>query len=775
MFSSYIKSALRNIARHKGYSAINIFGLAIGIASSVAVFLWVLDETGYDKFHTNGDSIYRCNREAVWNDETKYDAVMSAPVGPTIKERTPGILEYVRTMTTFWKLSYQDVNTLESGMYVDPSFLTVFSFPLVKGDSTTALSVPNSIVLTEKTAVKLFGSQDPMGQILENGLVVTGIARDIPVNSSIEFEFLMPIAWAEQLGRLKTDTWFNFSYQTYFLMSESADVAQIGLQIKDLFKEHDSETSLRLHLQPFSDIHLVSPGGGGKIVYVYVFTAVAILLLAIACVNFMNLATARAARRMNEIGVRKAVGASRSELIWQIMIESLVQTVAATVLAVCALEAILPRLEGLFGKVLVLHFSTGIILGLIAVTLVVALVAGVYPAFVLSSFRPATVLKGKTSAGGNPSMNRLRKALVVFQFTVSSGLIFGALVINSQLNYIDNKELGVEKDNIVCIRTEDLADDFATIKAELLQYPGILAVTAVMEPPAWCGWSSVGFDFDGKQEGHDVRAGYAWVDHDYVDLFGLEIIEGRNFSRQYATDESEACLINETAARAMQMDSPVGKSVGLYNRTGKIVGVVKDFHFSSLHDEIMPLIIAIDNSLYEYVCIKLAPDDIAGSLAFIEQKWQTFRFGEDFSYRFFDDLLGRDYRADAQTGKIILTFTLITVLVACLGLFGLAAYSAERRTKEMSIRKVLGATDAGLIGLLTKEFVLLVILGNIIVAPLAYYVAYRWLESFAYRIALSWQVFALSSALAILIALATVCYQAIRAARSNPVDALKYE
>ncbi len=775
MLLSYLRSALRNIARHKGYSAINIFGLAIGLASSLAVVLWVVDEIGYDRFHANGEHIYRCNREVIWNNRTSFDGYMSMPVGPTIKERTPDVIECIRTRDTNWKLGYRENSTIEHGLYADSAFLMVFSFPLVRGDSASALSRPNSIILTEETAVKLFGDEDPMGQMLDNGLVVSGVARDVPANSSIEFDFLIPMVHAVQIDQALPDEWFHFGYETYFLIRENADLDRFAAQIKDLFKEQDPETSLQLHLQPFTDVRLVNPGGGGRITYVYVFSVVSVLLLVIACVNFMNLATARASRRMGEIGMRKVVGASRAQLIRQILIESLVQAVAATLLAVCLLEIVLPRLEGLFGKSLDLEFSAGVVLGLIALTASVALLAGAYPAFVLSSFRPAVVLKGKNTTGGHRSMNRLRRALVVFQFMVSSGLIFSALVIYGQLNYIDNKELGVAKDNIITVRTKELATDYETLKSELLQYPGVTGVTAAMEPPAWCGWYVVGYDFEGKVEGEDIRAGFAWVDHDYFDVFGLEMVEGRKFSRQYATDETEAYIINETAAKAMGMESPIGKSIDLEEKPGRIIGVARDFHFSSLHNEILPLILGIDRSNFEFLCIKVAPDDIQGSLGFIEEKWKKFRPGEQFNYRFFDDLLSRRYRAESQTGKIILTFTLVTVLVACLGLFGLAAFSAERRTKEIGIRKVLGSSDAGIIGLLTKEFVLLVVLANVIVAPLAYYSAGRWLESFAYRIELSWDTFALSSALAILIALITVCYQAIRAARSNPVDALKYE
>ncbi len=775
MLKNYLLVSIRNMNRQKGYSMINIAGLAIGIASCLAVFLWVVDELDYDRFHENAASIFRCYRRIDRQGAVLFEEMTSAPMGPALKERVPGISEYVRTMDDFLKLGYEKESSLEFGMYVDPSFLTTFSFPLIEGDPRTALSAPNSIVMSRKVATRLFADQDPMGKTLDNGLVVTGIAYDVPPASTIEFDFLVPIAHAEQAGIVDPEEWWNFGFKTYLLLQDRVDIDDVGPGIRDLFRDVDPETHITLFLQPLTEIHLHNLEGGGRIVYVYVFSIVAVLILVVACINFMNLATARATKRTMEIGLRKAIGATRMQLISQVLTDSLVQTFTAMVLALCLLEVSLPRLEGLFGKELAIELSPGFVAALLVFTFLLALVAGSYPALVLSSFQPATVLRKMTTAGGHQHMNRIRKSLVVFQFTVSVILIIGALVIYSQLNLLENKDLGIDKENIVCLRADGLADDHLTMKREFLANPGIEGVTAAFLPPVWCGWHVTGFSYEGKPEDEDMRTGVAWVDHDYADVFGLEFVQGRNFSREYVTDETEAYLVNEAAAKAMKMDSPIGKSIDLFERPGRIVGVVKDFNFSSLHNTIGPLVLAIDKSNFGYLCIRLSPDDIPGSISFIERKWNELRPGEAFQYRFFDEMLGREYQTEARTSKIVMSLTLITVLIACLGLFGLAAYSAEHHTKEIGIRKVLGASVAGIVALLSREFLRLVLVANLIAWPIAYFALSRWLENFAYRVSIGWWIFALACVMALLIAFLTVSYQSIKAARTNPVEVLKYE
>jgi putative ABC transport system permease protein len=775
MFKNYLISALRNIQRNKTYSLINIVGLAIGIASCLAVLLWVIDEISYDRFHDNTDHIYRCYRKVNRSGTIQSDAMTSAPIGPTLKSRIPGFSEYVRTSDEYLKLRYEGESAVEFGKYVDPAFLRVFSFQLLEGDPKTALSAPNSIVLSQRAAIRIFGDQDPMGRALENGLVVTGITADIPRNSSIEFDFLIPIAYADQAGLVEPDEWWRFDFETYFVLQDRVDVKDVGAGIKDIFMDLDPEPNIELYLQPLTDIRLHGLNGRGRVVYVYVFSIVAVLILIIACVNFMNLATARAGKRMIEIGLRKAVGASRRQLVLQILIESIIQTLAAMILALCLLESVLPLLDNLFGKELALEPTAGFIFILLGTALLLALVAGSYPAFVLSSFHPATVLKRITSAGGHQHMNRVRKILVVFQFTVSTSLIISALIIYAQLELIKNKDLGINRENIVCIRTAGLANDYDTLKNELLEYPGIVGVTAAYVPPAWCGWYTTGFFYEGKPEDEDIRTGVAWVDHDYADVFGLDIIDGRNFSRESPTDETEAYLVNEAAVKAMQMDSPIGRNLDIYERPGRIIGVVKNFHFSSLHNKVGPLVLAIDKSNYGYICAKLSPDDISGGIGFIEGKWNELRSDEDFQYRFFDEILGREYLMEMRTSRIVLSLTLITVLIACLGLFGLAAYSAELHTKEIGIRKVLGASVTGIVGLLSHEYLRLVLIANLLAWPIAYYSLSLWLENFAYRVDINWTTFAIAGVLALMIALITVSYQSVKAACANPVEVLKYE
>jgi ABC-type antimicrobial peptide transport system permease subunit len=445
------------------------------------------------------------------------------------------------------------------------------------------------------------------------------------------------------------------------------------------------------------------------------------------------------------------------------------------VIAICLLEIILPLLSNFFGKRLVLQPSGDIILLFSAIILFTCITAGSYPAIVLSSFRPLVGLKSNTTGISHSGAKLIRKSLIVFQIVVSGALIFSSLVIYRQMKLINDKDLGIDKENIVSIRVMGLDRDYEVFKRELLKYPGIERVSAVYEPPAWCGWHMTGFNFEGNTEDKLVSTGVAWVDYDYVDLFGLELVSGRDFSPQYTTDETEAYIVNESAVHAMQMDSPIGKSIGTDERPGKIIGVVKDFHFSSLHNKIGPLLIAIDKSNFKRLCIKMSPDNIAGSLDHIKEVWEELRSGDKFSYWFFEDLLGREYRVEKRTGGIVLSFTIITVFVACLGLFGLAAYSAEIRTKEIGIRKVLGSSITRIVGLLTKEFIFLTIFGNLIAIPVAYYITGRWLENFAYRAEPDLELILYTVGLGIIITLIVVSYQAVKAARSNPIDALKYE
>jgi len=775
IIGSYLKSAIRSIFSRSIYGPLNIVGLAIGLAASLAVLLWVFSETGYDGFHENSTRIERVGRSRIRNGRLERDGLSAAPVGPALKERFPGVIDYCCTYWDGLKLKSTNASYLANGLFVDPSFFDIFSFKLERGDTRTVLESPTSIVLTEATATRLFADQDPIGEKLDNGLVVTGIVADAPENSSLQFDFLVPNDFLVQRSEMEWDAWYDFGYQTFVLLRDKQVATEIGPLIEDMYKEIDPETRIKLYLQPMLDMHLHNLGGGGRIVYVYLFSVVAVLLLVVACINFVNLATARATHRARELSVRRALGASRWQIGGQIMAETTIQTALALLLAVGLLEITLPHLTDFFGKELSLTASRDTVLLIIGFGLFTSFAAGAYPAFVLSSIRSATALRTRSFTSGPGSVGLVKKALVVFQYVVSATLIFCALVIHSQLKHIHNKDLGIDRDNIVCVSVDKLGADYAAFERELTNQPGIIAATAAFDPPAWCGYSITDFDFDGKEADDIISAGVVWADQNYADVFGLEIVDGRNLSDQYSTDKTDACLINQTAARAMGMDQPVGKSLSLGGRRRTIVGVVKDFHFRSLHSEIGPLIIGQDESWFRRLCIKLSPDSISTGIAAVETTFRKFRPGDDFQIRLLDEYLDRSYRIEQRTGGIILAFTVITAVIASFGLLGLAAAGIEQRTREIGIRKVLGSSVAGIVRLVTFGYLLQILIGSIIAAPLEYYLANRWLEDFAYRVELTWSFFALTTLLALAVALTTISVKSIRAAQANPVDSLRYE
>ena len=577
-------------------------------------------------------------------------------------------------------------------------------------------------------------------------------------------------------GDLVRDAWFGFGYDTFLLLAINADAEEIDASVRHLYREVDPDTDLELYLQPLKDIHLRSIGGGGRITYVYIFSLIAVLLLAVACINFVNLATARAAQRAKEVGVRKVVGASRWQLGFQVMLEQLMQTTLALLLAVCLLEYFLPMLTDFFGKQMALGWSLHCVVILGGVAAVTGLAAGIYPAIVLSSYRPAVSLRLSSTGPGRGSVGLIRKGLVVFQFAISAGLIFSALVIHHQMDFIHNMDLGLSHESILCVNTDNLDRDGAAFERALAAQPGIEGAAAAFNPPAWSGLSMTGFDFDGKQEDEQVTANLALVDYNYVDVFGLQIVGGRNLSEDFGSDATGSCLINESAARAMHMENPVGSTLGWMDGNQRtIVGVVRDYHFASLHQKVEPLFIGIDPGWLHTLCIRLAPDNIASGLASVEQIFKEFRPGQVFEFKFLDEHLDREYRLETRTRGIAFAFMIITTIVAIFGLLGLAATSIERRTKEIGIRKTLGASTSGIVRLVTSEFMILVLLGNVCVAPVAFYLMSRWLENFAYRVNPGVGAFLLAVSITMLGALGTISFKALQAARANPVKSLKYE
>ena len=804
MLKNYLKIALRNLLRHKGYSLINILGLAVGMASCILILLYVHDELSYDKYHEEADQIYRVTREWFNSDGTSslHLGHIAPPIGPLLKNDFPDILQMARINSGGNPLlRHGDKVFQEERFYfADPNIFEIFTLPLLKGDPQNALADPNGVVLTPAMARKYFGDEEPLGQVLNidsrADLKVTGVMREVPANSHFHFDFLGSMKLLEQVfGDNEFKNWGSNNYATYLLFPRNFQVENFKKAIPEFIGRHhpDGKEAIpktTLHLQRLTDIHLHSHldseiEANGNIVYVYIFSAIAFFLLLIACINFMNLATARSANRAKEVGLRKVVGAERRQLIRQFLGETIVMALIALLLAVVLVEVVLPKFNAFTAKELALR-SQGmlfILASLLGVTLFVGIVAGSYPAFFLSHFQPVAVLKGQKIGS---TRSRFRSILVVFQFAISIILIVGMGIVYNQLEYCRNKNLGLNKEHIVVLPADqNIAQRYPDIRNQLLQYPHIAGVAASKRVPSGRLLdSSGGSVIDGeKSEPLNFRIANVRVDHSFIDTYGMQMAAGRNFSIEFPTDSTEAFILNETAVKKIGWPSPeaaIGKPFQYGNRRGRIIGVVKDFHYESLHQPITPIILLIAPQSFNSVSVKIhaaQPADIATTLEFLKQKWQEFRPNFPFQYSFIDERYEQLYQSEHRLGEIFGTFSLLAVFIACLGLFGLASYTAEQRTKEIGVRKVLGASLGNIVLLLSKDFARLVAVATLFSWPIAYYAMSLWLQEFAYRIDINNQslTFLLAALLAFGIALITVSLQSIKAAMTNPVDALRYE
>jgi putative ABC transport system permease protein len=780
MFTHNFKLCLRNIKRHKIFTLINVFGLAVGLACCMLLLLWVQDELSYDRFHEHGKHIYRIIEKNQYDTGISYSAITPAPVAPLIKSQVPEVTDFARFWPETLTLKFGEKNfSLHSGI-IDPSFLKIFSFPLVKGDQETCLTNPTSILLTEESAEKIFGNEDPLGKTLlfeGKDVAVTGIIADIPRNSHLQFACLVPLSLAQELG-INLDNWAYSRYFSYVQLNAEALPSAVNGKIKNLAKTHaPGGSQSELQLQPFTKIYLYGLNSTGPIAYVYIFSLVAFFNLLLAGINFINLTTARSSQRAKEIGLKKVVGAKRWQIIRQLLSETLFLTLASLALALFMVILVLPAFNQLSGKQISLNIQNypEMGLGLILVTILTGLLAGSYPAFFLSSFKPVNTLKGISYIEVHGGAPRLRKALVIFQFALSIALIICTTVINSQMNYMRNRDLGIDIADVVCVPVDNLEEDYATLKAELRQNPNILHVTASSFPLASYAVGTSAAEWEGKEKGERISMGLAMVDFDTFDTFKLKMAAGRPFQKEFATDATEAYVMNETAVLAMGLQDPIGKRFSWNQRDGRIIGVVKDFHNRSLHQEIQPFVFLVSPSWFRYLSIKINPAANAEALNFLRDKWKELRPGQDFSNFFLDSYIDRFYRSEQRMEKVLQYFTFIAIFISCLGLFGLTTFSAGQRTKEIGIRKVLGASVSRIIIMLSQDFTKRVLLANIIAWPVAYYFMHSWLQNFAYRTRIDIWVFFMAGALAMLIALLTVSYQSIRAALADPVDSLRYE
>lgn len=780
MFTNYLKIALRNILKHKSYAFVNIAGLAVGIACCLLILLYVQDELSYDRFHQNAARIYRATLA------TSQQRVEVTPsiVGPIFEREFSEVAQTVRLYETtrYGAVVVQHGERIfqeERFMFADSTVFEVFTFPFITGNPATALARPNTIVLTQATAQKYFGSAKPLGQTLRvnnaRDYEITGVIQDVPRHSHLQFDFLASYVsltndWA------KEETWYSANLYTYLLLHANASLPALEQRIPALLQREKVEYWEKIALQKLTRIHLY---WNNDVARIYIFASIAFLVLLIACINYMNLATARSIRRAREVGVRKVLGAVRGQLAAQFYGEIGVITLLALALAVLLVEVARPVFNAVSGKQLaagaMLHPS--FIMMIAAVGVLVTLIAGSYPALFLSTFQPAKVLKSALKLSGHGAA--FRKGLVVAQFVISIALISGTAVVYNQLSYINNKKLGFEKEQVLVLpmRERTLRNNYATLKAALAQHSNIVSVSAAAGFPGRV-FGGYTMQAEGLPENQQPAVvGYP-VDKDIIKTLGLELLVGRGFPETFTEAQGYVYVINERALQILgwQKEDAVGKWMNLPSeRMGRVVGVVKDFHFASLHAEIRPLVMFIEPPEFQYLLVKLRPQDLPNTLAFMRKQWQELAPNSPFEFSFLDRAFASLYRTEQNAGRLLGLFAALAILIACLGLFGLASFTAEQRTKEIGVRKVLGATVAGIIGLLSRDYVKLVAIAFVIATPLGYFAMQRWLQDFAYRVNIAWWVFALAGGAALLIALLTVSLQAIKAALANPVEALRYE
>ena len=805
MFRNYIKIAFRNLWKNIGYSAINIFGLAIGLAICLLITLYIVDELRYDRYNEKAERIYRVNTDIRFGGGDLHLAVASDPMGPTLKRDYPQVEEYTRIYassgTKLIKKGSDYINE-PAVAHVDSTFFNVFTLPAIAGDTRTALNEPNTVVITESAAKKYFNNINVIGKTVEadeTPYKITAVIKDIPQASHFHFDFLFSMdsvdyGWGNYLSN---------NFQTYVVLKEGTDYKEFEKNFKQVLVKYlvpqakqfmeinsmeDFEKAgnkLEYTLMPVTDIHLKSDRApeldtNSNIQYVYIFGAVALFVLLIACINFMNLSTARSASRAKEVGIRKVLGTEKKTLIVQFLSESIITVLIALIIAIGIAKLMLPLFNDLSAKTLLLRnlFASGFLPVIILLPLVVGTLAGIYPALFLSNFKPIVVLKG--NANNTFKKSQLRSALVVFQFATSIILIIGTIVVYRQLNYIQTKNLGFKKEQVLIINgTGALENNAETFKNEVLNLPGVTSGTLSSFLPVSSARNDITFS---KTAVLDSKTGVnmqRWaVDYDYMKTLGMEIAKGRSFSKEFGSDSS-AIIINETAAQLLGFDSPIGTKMYAFDDANKptvfeVIGVVKNFHFESLRQNIGPLAMLLGRSQGN-ASFKVATTDIQNLLATIGNKWKAIAPGLAFGYRFMDESFDEMYRGEQRVGKIAITFTTLAILIACLGLFGLVTYSTQQRVKEIGIRKALGASISNIVAMLSQDFLRLVLLSLLIASPLAWWAMNKWLEDFTYRISISWWVFAIAAVAAVIIALITLSFQSIRAALANPVKNLRTE
>ncbi|MEZ4990801.1 MAG: ABC transporter permease [Saprospiraceae bacterium] len=792
MYRHYFKIAWRSILRQKLYSGINIGGLAIGLSCFILIMLYIQHELSYDRFYPNADRIFHVYQRQAGNKYMGSDlfAVTPAKLAEVLEEDYPEVSRATCMAARTGLLSKNETSFWEEGLQADARFFEVFPFSFLQGDPQIALAQPQSIVLTRSLARKIFGRQDPVGQTIQyqndKFYTVTAVVEDPPTNISIPFSFVASFPLAMQNAEYAN--WRNSSYQTFLALADQADPGQLesklsGIVDKYVKEEMDAQVEISYFLQPLSDLHLANYlnfdiGLKGNSRYISLFAVIAVLVLILACVNYMNLAIARSIKRAKEVGLRKVVGARRRQIIGQFIGESMLIAFLALLLALGLSYLLSPLFSHLLERPIKLDLVKNVYLlpGLVGLVFLAGFLSGSYPAFFMSALRPAQVLKGKVA--GLLTGNTLQKVLTVGQFTVSITLIISSLVIYRQFTFIQTEDMGYDREHIVTMRIRDwnLREYRETLKAAWAKDPQILATSFSTAIPTNINNSTTIKIKEGTTDEEEMRIYEARGDYDFLDLFGLKLAAGRQFSPEFQTDAEEAFILNETAAAALgwSPEEAIGKHFTKGETKETIIGVVKDFHMHSMHTAIEPLMIRLQPDHFTYMSVKIRPDDMSATLADLEASVKSYS-PYPANFQFLDEKFDELYKTDRQLGEMFGFFTVLSILIASLGLFGLAAFVAGQRTKEVSIRKVLGASVHSIVQLLSKDFLWLVLIGFLLAVPLAWYAMDRWLQDFAYRISLEWWIFALAGVAAMLLAFLTVGSQSLRAAFSNPARTLKSE
>lgn len=800
MLKNYIKIAWRNFSRHKGFMILNIGGLAIGIAACLIISFFVKNELSYDSYHKDVDRVYRVAIDIQANADSRVFAMTSFNLAPTLKKD----FSQVEKAASLWK---QDNKLVKFGkekafyennfFLTDPEIFDVLTIPLLKGDAETALSRPATLVIAEGTAEKYFGADDPIGKVLrinDQDFEVTGVMQELADNSHLKLNLITSFATIEQEEWFQStaENWFATMVYTYVKVKEHVDIPAFENGIKtaanayvgDQFKELGFTFSY--FIQPIQDIHLYSNLSyeaevPGNPINVYVFTVVAVLILLIAALNYINLTTAQSAKRAKEVGVRKVIGAAQRSLFIQFVCETLLLTLVALVVALLIVFVSSPAFESLSGQEFHLNqvFTFPFVASLLGLTLILGISSAIYPALFLSSFKPVRVLKGSLSIGSKGAS--LRKVLVVCQFSISMMLIVGTIMVYQQLNFMKDQQLGFDHEQMLVLPVRggnSMAESYERINNEFQKHSSIVSVTSSASIPGR-GVDNFSTSLVGEADDKTQSMFYLFVDAEFLKTYGMEMLAGRPFNKLIKSDVESGFLINEKAVKAFGWANPedaIGKTMEAgFGREGKIIGVYKDFHYRSLQAPIEPLVLAINPNRFGYISLRINTNDLPATMAFVENTWQELFPQKPYEYAFLDEEFNKQYVADEKMGKTFLLFTSIAIFIACLGLFGLATFVAQQRTKEIGVRKVLGASVSGIVALLSKDFVKLMIISFVIATPLSYLLISKWLDNFAFRINIGWEIFVIAGITTLTIALVTVSFQTIKAALANPVKNLRTE